>query len=111
LAFASFPTFQRWPEIMGGPPVFTHTGFRERGRAVLRRRAPEERGDAAGHRDQHHRALAGELKALQPFANVEDLGAAAWEPDSGYADPASTVEGFSAARPASSAPGFSRGPR
>src|SRR5947208_5670615 len=27
LAFASFPTFQRWPEIMGGPPVFTHTGF------------------------------------------------------------------------------------
>ena len=36
----------------------------------------------------------GELRDLQPFANVEDLGAAAWEPESGYADPAATVEGF-----------------
>jgi len=36
----------------------------------------------------------GELHDLQPFANVDDLGAAAWEPDSGYADPAGTVEGF-----------------
>src|SRR6195256_322186 len=27
LAFASFPIFRDWPEIMGGPPVFTHTGF------------------------------------------------------------------------------------
>src|SRR5262245_7662096 len=27
LAFASFPVFRDWPDIMGGPPVFTHTGF------------------------------------------------------------------------------------
>src|SRR5262249_60228891 len=27
LAFASFPVFQNWTEIMGGPSVFTHTGF------------------------------------------------------------------------------------
>jgi glycine/D-amino acid oxidase-like deaminating enzyme len=40
-------------------------------------------------------ALTGaELKELQPFANVEDVGAAAYEPDSGYANPAETVEGF-----------------
>src|SRR5262249_56223843 len=36
----------------------------------------------------------GELRALQPFANVDDIGAAAWEPESGYADPATTVDGF-----------------
>ncbi|PYM96433.1 MAG: hypothetical protein DME04_02015, partial [Candidatus Rokuibacteriota bacterium] len=27
LAFASFPVFQRWAEVMGGPSVFTRTGF------------------------------------------------------------------------------------
>ena len=27
LAWASFPVFRNWPELMGGPPVFTHTGF------------------------------------------------------------------------------------
>jgi glycine/D-amino acid oxidase-like deaminating enzyme len=31
---------------------------------------------------------------MPPFANVEDIGAAAYEPDSGYANPAETVEGF-----------------
>src|SRR5229473_797775 len=51
LAWASFPVFQNWPELMGGPPVFTHTGF-------------------------------------------VNVGAAAYEPESGYADPAETVEGF-----------------
>src|SRR6266850_1811529 len=27
LAWASFPVFRHWAELMGGPPVFTHTGF------------------------------------------------------------------------------------
>src|SRR5262249_40354711 len=31
---------------------------------------------------------------LQPFAHIDDIGAAAWEPDSGYADPARTVDGL-----------------
>jgi len=35
-----------------------------------------------------------ELRELQPFASVDDVGAAAYEPDSGYANPAETVEGF-----------------
>jgi sarcosine oxidase subunit beta len=37
---------------------------------------------------------ASELQDLQPFVNADDIGAAAWEPDSGYANPAETVEGF-----------------
>src|SRR5438552_12272519 len=27
LAFASFPIFKNWPDIMGGPAVFTPNGF------------------------------------------------------------------------------------
>src|ERR1700738_787332 len=27
LAWASFPVFKHWAELMGGPPVFTHNGF------------------------------------------------------------------------------------
>ena len=94
LAWASFPTFRDWRERMGGPPVFTHTGFL----AVV------------GHQDtaalyQNVEMLrkigvdttamsAAELKTLQPHVNVDDVGAAAYEPASGYASPADVVEGF-----------------
>ena len=53
---------------------------------------------------------AAELKDLQPFANVDDVGAAAYEPDSGYANPAETVEGFRR-RPRSWAAGSCSGRR
>lgn len=94
LARASFPLFTQWPEIMGGPPVFTRTGFL----AVV---GP---ADAAAL-GKNVRMLQGigvntvalspaELSALQPFLNVEDIGAAAYEPDTGYVNPADVVEGF-----------------
>jgi glycerol-3-phosphate dehydrogenase len=94
LAFASFPVFRNWTEIMGGPSVFTHTGF-------VNVVAPEY-ADALRRNVEMLRAIGidtvalspNELHDLQPFANVEDLGAAAFEPASGYADPAATVEGF-----------------
>ena len=94
LAFASFPVFRNWAEIMGGPPVFTRTGFvnvvAPAYADALRRNVEMLRGIGIDTV-----ALSpGELRDLQPFANVEDLGAAAWEPASGYADPAATVEGF-----------------
>jgi sarcosine oxidase, subunit beta len=94
LAFASFPVFRNWTEIMGGPSVFTHTGF-------VNVVAPQY-VDALHRNVEMLRAIGidtvalspNELHDLQPFANVEDLGAAAFEPASGYADPAATVEGF-----------------
>jgi len=94
LAFASFPVFKHWPEIMGGPAVFTHTGFvnvvAPAYADALRKNVRMLRGIGV-----NTTALTpGELHDLQPFANVDDLGAAAWEPESGYADPAGTVEGF-----------------
>jgi sarcosine oxidase subunit beta len=94
LAWASFPVFRHWPELMGGPPVFTHTGFvNVVGPAYaehLRRNV--EMLQRIGIRTSA--ITPAELRDLQPFVNVADVGAAAYEPDSGYADPAATVEGF-----------------
>ena len=94
LAWASFPVFRHWTELMGGPPVFTHTGFvnvvgppyaehLRRNVEMLQRIGV-----------QTSAITPAELRELQPFANVDDVGAAAYEPDSGYANPAETVEGF-----------------
>jgi glycine/D-amino acid oxidase-like deaminating enzyme len=94
LAWASFPVFKHWTELMGGPAVFTHTGFVN---VVgpqyvdnLRRNVEMLKGLGVNTTA----ITAAELSELQPFANVEDIGAAAYEPDSGYANPAETVEGF-----------------
>src|SRR5262249_9931064 len=80
--------------LMGGPAVFTHTGFvnvvAPPFAENLRRNVEMLRGIGVNTTA----ITAAELKELQPFANVEDIGAAAYEPDSGYADPAETVEGF-----------------
>jgi glycine/D-amino acid oxidase-like deaminating enzyme len=79
---------------MGGPPVFTHTGFLHLVgppyAEALRKNVEMLRGIGV-----NTLALTpSELKGLQPFTSVDDIGAAAYEPDSGYADPAGTVEGF-----------------
>ncbi|MBI2219477.1 MAG: FAD-binding oxidoreductase [Candidatus Rokubacteria bacterium] len=94
LAFASFPVFRNWTEIMGGPPVFTHTGFvtvvAPEYAENLRRNVEMLRAIGVNTTALSPK----ELKDLQPFVNVDDVGAAAWEPDSGYASPAETVDGF-----------------
>jgi sarcosine oxidase subunit beta len=94
LAWASFSVFKHWAELMGGPAVFTHTGFvnvvAPRYADNLRRNVEMLQGLGV-----NTTALTGqELKELQPFAHVDDVGAAAYEPESGYANPAETVEGF-----------------
>jgi sarcosine oxidase subunit beta len=94
LAWASYPVFRDWAELMGGPPVFTRTGFvTVVGPAYaehLRKNVDMLRGIGVDTRA----ITPTELRELQPFANVEDIGAAAYEPDSGYANPAETVEGL-----------------
>jgi len=94
LAWASFQVFKHWSELMGGRPVFTSTGFVN---VVAPPYAESLRRNVEMLRSigiNTAALTAAQLKALQPFANVEDIGAAAYEPDSGYADPAETVEGF-----------------
>jgi len=94
LAWASYPLFRDWSERMGGPPVFRRTG-------VVAIVGPS---DAAALRENVEmlRVIGidtvaispAELKTLQPFVNVDDVGAAAYEPASGYANPSDVVEGF-----------------
>ena len=94
LAWASFPVFTHWPELMGGPPVFTHTGFLA---VVSPTDAPALRQNVEMLRAIGINTTAlspAELRALQPCLNVDDLGAGAYEPDSGYVSPADVVEGF-----------------
>jgi glycine/D-amino acid oxidase-like deaminating enzyme len=94
LAWASFPVFRSWSELMGGPPVFTRTGFVTVVAPAyadnLRKNVEMLRGIGVNTSALTPR----ELLDLQPFANVDDVGAAAYEPESGYANPAETVEGF-----------------
>jgi len=94
LAWASFPMFRNWAELMGGPPVFTRAGFVNvvgpRYADPLRRNV-----EMLQRIGVNTTAISpAELRELQPFANVDDVGAAAYEPESGYANPAETVEGF-----------------
>jgi glycine/D-amino acid oxidase-like deaminating enzyme len=94
LAWASYPVFRDWPALMGGPPVFTRTGF-------LNLVGPAH----ADHLQKNVEMLRGigidtvaltpaEVARLQPFMRVDDVGAAAYEPESGYASPADVVAGF-----------------
>jgi sarcosine oxidase subunit beta len=88
---SSAEVFQRWGDAIGGDP-----GFRQVGIVWL---VGEDR--AAHLRDNVKRAQAlgvqvdlltpGEVQALVPAINVDDVALAAHEPESGYADAASTT--------------------
>ena len=91
LALASLPYFHHWSELVGGECGFRKTGF-----AMLV--GPENATRLHAHVDRlrglgvNTRALSPEeLSELQPTLDVSGLGAAAYEPDSGYADPVATT--------------------
>jgi sarcosine oxidase subunit beta len=81
----------RWKEVVGGDNGFRRVGFLfivppalgptlEKNVETLRRAGVNTRVvDAA------------ELRALQPFMETGDVGAAAYEPESGYADPGDSI--------------------
>ena len=94
LAWASFPVFRDWCERMDSPAVFTQTGFLAvvGHQDALAVRANVEMLRAIGIDTTALSAT--DLERLEPFMNVEDIGAAAYEPASGYASPADVVEGF-----------------
>ena len=94
---ASAQRFQRWADDVGGGDP----GFRQVGILWL---AAEDR--AANLRENVRRARGlgvkvdlltpGELKALVPAINADDLAVAAYEPESGYADATSTTNALAA---------------
>jgi sarcosine oxidase, subunit beta len=95
LAWASFPYFTNWAARVGdGDPGFVRTGFLQL--------VPSAYADALRANVAAHRALGipssvlgpDEAALIVPGMTVEDVAAAAWEPESGYADPTGTAAGF-----------------
>jgi sarcosine oxidase subunit beta len=94
MAFASLGYFQHWKDMVGGECGFTQTGF-------IMTVTPDN-ADRLRHNVQMLRRLgvktsvltAQELRELQPFTQVDDLMVAAYEPESGYADPRATATAF-----------------
>jgi sarcosine oxidase subunit beta len=98
LAQRSLPYFHHWSDLVGaGDPYFVRTGFF---RLVAPTDEPALRANDAMLRDvgvNTRLVDAREIAEIDPGCAVADVGLAAWEPDSGYADPVATAEGFALA--------------
>lgn len=94
LAWISFKYFREWGEIVGGNSGFTRTGF-------LQLIGPES-VDQLQANTQMHQDLGipsliidgQDVRRLAPYFYVEDIEIAAYEPESGYADPSSCAAAF-----------------
>ena len=94
LAHESLAVFRHWSDIVGGECGFVGAGF-------LQLVAPEYEGALRANvaRQQqlgiNTRVVGtGELREIAPALNADDLTCAAYEPDSGYADPVATTYSF-----------------
>jgi sarcosine oxidase subunit beta len=98
LAWASFPYFRDWQSMVGaGDCGFVRTGFLQvmpealadnlRANVAMQQRV----GIPTGLVDR------ADIESLIPGILTDDIGAAAYEPESGYADPSGTAAGFLAA--------------
>jgi sarcosine oxidase subunit beta len=102
LAWASHQVFANWPEIVGGPPVHTPTGLVftietgpgcEANLERLRRNVALQNDVGIPSR----LISPAELKEMQPFTHVDDLGGVAFEPASGYVDAIAATRGMAQA--------------
>jgi sarcosine oxidase subunit beta len=94
MAFASLRYFQDWKDIVGGECGFTQTGF-------IMTVSPDNADRLRKNVEMLQRVgvktsvlTSEELRELQPFTQVDDLTVAAYEPESGYADPRATATAF-----------------
>ncbi len=97
MARRSLSYFQNWDDVVGGDAGFVQTGFLMGARAqdVAALKANVELQQSVGINTQV--VPVENLKELEPRLYTEDIVAAAYEPDSGYADPVSTTTGFAQA--------------
>ncbi len=97
-AWASYPYFRDWDAMVGdGACDFVRTGFLQ---LVTPVHADALRANVAMHIDLGISSrLVGpaDVADLLPGAITDDIEVAAYEPESGYADPAATTAGFLAA--------------
>jgi sarcosine oxidase subunit beta len=94
MALASLRYFQHWHDLVGGECGFTRTGF-------ILTVTPDNTDRLYKNVEMLQRVgvnttviSAQELQDLQPFTQVGDLTVAAYEPESGFADPRATTTAF-----------------
>jgi len=94
LAWESFHYFKNWRERIGGECGFTRTGFLQ---IVL----PDKNEQLRGNVEMQKRlgiltevVTAADVKKLVPVFKTNDFELAAYEPESGYADPTSSTNSF-----------------
>jgi len=94
MALRSLRVFQNFHDVVGGECDFRPTGF------MLGARAEDLEALKANVALQQSVGIntrivsAEEIKEIEPFISLEGLVAAAYEPESGYADPASTANAY-----------------
>jgi sarcosine oxidase subunit beta len=94
LAWISFRYFQDWHEIVGGESGFTRTGFLQ---LVSSESLDQLQANVRMHQDIGIPSLLidnEDVRRLAPSLYVDDIEQAAFEPESGYADPSSCTAGF-----------------
>jgi sarcosine oxidase, subunit beta len=95
LAHRSIPYFQHWGDLVGaGDPGFVKAGVV---RLIAPGQEPQLRANVAMMRALGvDTFLVGpkELRELDPWICVDDVELAAYEPESGYANPSATANGF-----------------
>lgn len=94
IALESFETFRHFDEIVGGDCGFVRTGF-------LRTVKPHDLENLKANVAMLQAlgvntrlVTRDEIRELAPYLNSDDIPLAAYEPDSGYADPHLTTMGF-----------------
>ncbi len=94
LAWESFHFFKNWRERIGGECGFTRTGF-------LQIVSPDKNEQLRGNVTMQQRlgiltelVTATEVKKIAPMFKTDDFELAAYEPESGYADPTSATNSF-----------------
>lgn len=97
MALASLQVFQNFDEIVGGVSDFNRCGF-----LVLVK--PEDAEPLIANVEMHQTVGIDatvlspiEVAELEPRIYRDDIGAAAWEPESGYADPVGVTNGYAEA--------------
>lgn len=97
LAWVSFGYFKNWAERVGGESGFTRTGFLQ---IVAREHEDALRKNTAMNQEigiPTFLISAEDVKRLVPSFVTDDFDVAAYEPESGYADPTSTTASLMAA--------------
>jgi sarcosine oxidase subunit beta len=97
IALHSLHTFAHFAEVIGG-----HAGFVQTGMVILAAAKDAEllrhKVDFLSGLGINNRLLSvAELRELHPYLHTNDLTVTAYEPESGYADPAGTTFAFAAA--------------